>query len=140
MSKQFGLLLTSIFMFGLSAFFRKLAVDRIHPYQLQIIGAGVYTLSVPLWLYLLKSQASLVWDRAGLAWGIICFIVYIVGAVIFGVLLKESTNPGVLTTLSSLWPIVTMILTVTFLGETLTLNKLIAAALMVSGFALFNWK
>jgi drug/metabolite transporter (DMT)-like permease len=131
-------LILTIFLFGASAFFRKLAVDRIDPYQLQIVAAAIYAGMIPVWLYFLDKQQSVVWDLKGIIFGCICLVSYIVAAVLFGFLLKQSSDPGMMATLVAMNPAVTMMLTATILGEELGPRKLIASALMFAGFYLFN--
>lgn len=131
-------LILTIFLFGSSAFFRKLAVDRIHPYQLQVVAAAIYAIMVPVWLYFLAKQESVEWNFEGIAFGCICLVSYIIAAVLFGFLLKQTTDPGMIATLVAMNPAVTMMLTSTFLGEEFDPRKLIASALMFAGFCLFN--
>ena len=140
MSKQLTLLLSSILLFGTSAFFRKLAVDRIHPYQLQIVAGAVYALEVPIWIYLINKGNITRWDTKGITWGALCLVTGIVATVILGVLLKSSDDPGTIVTLVSMSPVVTMLLTVTLLGESLTPTKLVASGLMLAGLLVFNSK
>ena len=63
-----------------------------------------------------------------------------IAVVIQGVLLKSSDDPGTIVMLVSMSPAVTMLLTVLFLDEQLTLNKLVASALMLAGLLVFNWR
>jgi len=132
------ILILTILLLGASAFFRKLAVDRIHPYQLQIVAAAIYTSMVPAWLYFLGKQQSVEWNFQGIAFGSICIISSIVAAVLFGFLLKQSSDPGMIATLVAMNPAVTMVLTSIFLGEEFGPRKLIASALMFAGFYFFN--
>ena len=140
MSKQLYMLLASIGLFGVSSFFRKLAVDRIHPYQLQVVAGAVYALCIPVWLYIISKTGVAGWDTRGIIWGALCVFLGIVATVLLGVLLKASDDPGVIVTLVSMSPAITMVLTVLFLGEELTLNKLVASGLMFAGLFLFNSK
>ena len=140
MSKQLTLLLSSILLFGVSSFFRKLAVDRIHPYQLQIVAGAVYAVEVPVWIYLINKNGITGWDIKGIIWGALCLVFGIIAVVIQGVLLKSSDDPGTIVMLVSMSPAVTMLLTVLFLDEQLTLNKLVASALMLAGLLVFNWR
>ena len=128
-----------IVLFGSSAFCRKMSVDRIHPYQLQIVAGIVYALVVPIWLYLLHASCvSSGYDRAGVIWGIGCILANVIGVIIFGGLLRSSSDPGMLATLIAMNPLVTLGLTVAFLGEELTLKKVLSVFLMLCGFVMFN--
>lgn len=140
MTGQLTLLLSAIGLFGVSSFFRKLAVDRIHPYQLQVVAGVVYALGIPIWIYTINRMAITNWDVRGITWGGLCLVSGIAATVILGVLLKSSDDPGVIVTLVSMSPVVTMLLTVMFLGETLTPTKLLASGLMLAGLLVFNLK
>jgi len=140
MSKQLYLLLASISLFGVSSFFRKLAVDRIHPYQLQVVAGVVYALGIPVWLYIISKAGIAGWDTRGIIWGSLCVSLGTVSVALLGVLLKTSDDPGVIAILFSMNPVITMVLTVLFLGEELTLNKLLASGLVLAGLLLFNSK
>ena len=54
-----ALILATILSFGMSAFFRKLAVDKLHPYYMQIISAGIYLSLVPMWYNLAPKHSTL---------------------------------------------------------------------------------
>jgi len=131
-------LLLSTLFFGLSSFFRKLAVDRIHPYQLQIVAGAVYALEVPVWLYLLRSANISGYDATGVGYAFLTIVVYVLGAVCFSTLLKGTHDIGAMTTMASMSPVITTLLSVALLGESFTVKKAIATAVMLVGLALFN--
>lgn len=132
------LLIITIILFGISFFFRKLSVDRIHPYQLQIVAGAVYALEVPIWLYILNKNNVTGYDPTGVVFAVLCILCHVIAAVIFGVLLKGSNNTGALTALVAINPMVTFFLSMVFLGEALTLKKIIACGLALAGLVLFS--
>jgi len=140
MLKHLGLLIPTILLFGVSAFFRKMAVDRIHPYQMQIVAGAVYALEIPVFLYLINRNGIVGYSSLGVLFAVISLLMNVFAAVMFGTLLKGSSDPGMLSTMVSTSPVVTTALTVIFLGEQLTVRKVVATAVMLFGFFLFNVK
>lgn len=136
--KQVTLIGCTILLFGISVFFRKLAVDRIHPYQLQIVAGAVYAIEIPVWLYLLSKNNISGYNTSGVIYGALCIATYVVAAVLFGMLLKSSNSAGQSTILVALNPIVTLVLSMMFLGETLTVKKFVACLLALCGLIVFN--
>lgn len=133
------LVILTIILFGVSVFLRKLTVDRMHPYQLQILAAIVYSLCIPLWVFLTHKE-NIVWSYDFNAWILAsaCLITNIAGAIFFGNLLKSSNNTGGLTVLISINPIITFMLSMIFLGESLTSKKIVACIFALIGLILFN--
>ena len=72
--KNFYLIFAVIVLIGFSVFFRKLAVDRINPYYIQIIAGGIYFLCIPLWFYLLGKEDNKSYSMQGMIFAAICII------------------------------------------------------------------
>ena len=136
--KTLPLIILAIVLFGISVFFRKLAVDRIHPFQIQAISGVVYALLLPIWIYLTQKNGSTNYDVTGTFFSIICILTSIVAAICFGFALKESNNPGVVSALVSLSPVITMTLSILFLHETMSTTKAIAFLLALASAILVN--
>lgn len=134
---NYKLIAATILAFGFSAFFRKLAVDRIHPYHMQVIAAMVYSTMIPLWYNMAPKQFEFNW--AGVAFAVLCTGIHILGAVMFGLLLKSDNSTGILSVMVSASPIVTILLSTTFLQEKFEVRHFIATLLTLSGLALFNY-
>jgi uncharacterized membrane protein len=132
-------LIVTIVLFGVSAFFRKLSVDRIHPYQLQIVAGLVYAIEIPIWLYLINKQQISNYNSTGVMYTALCIVSHVIAAVLFGILLKTSNNTGAMATMVAMNPIVTTLLSVLILGENFTLKKGVATGIMLAGLALFNF-
>lgn len=128
-------ILTSI-LIGSSTFFRKMAVDRIHPYQLQIIAGVVYALEVPLWLWLLKREGISNYSSPGVFFGVLCILTSVAAGVLFSHLLKISDSPSIVAMAVASNPLFAMILTHLFLGEQITVTKIAGSALTIVGLAL----
>lgn len=135
---KYSLLLLSIIAFGLSSFFRKLSVDRIHPYQLQIVAGLVYAIEIPLWCWLISNNDNIPrYNKTGVLFGVLCIITHVVAAVLFGLLLKKFNSTGALSVLVSINPIITSLLSFIFLNEEFTIKKIIATCVTLLGVSLF---
>lgn len=133
------LIIFSIISLGVSVFFRKLAVDRMHPYQLQIISTMVYLFIFPVWILLFKKTGlNFNSDINSILIAVFCILTSIIGSIFFGMALKSTNHAGGLNVLVSINPIITFILSMIFLGEELTIKKIIACILAIAGLILFN--
>jgi len=131
------LIAVTILAFGFSAFFRKLAVDRMHPYHMQIISGIIYASMIPVWYNVAPKQFE--FSTTGVAFAVLCIGINIIGAVMFGLLLKSENAAGVLSVMISASPVVTILLSMMFLQEKFEVRHLIATLLTLSGLALFNY-
>lgn len=134
-----GLIAATILAFGFSAFFRKLAVDRMHPYNMQVLSAFIYMSLVPLW-HNLASKEGGEYNTVGAALTLITILLHIGGSVAFGLLLKSSNSTGALAVMISSSPVITTLLSIYFLKEEFELKHMIASLLTISGLILFNMK
>lgn len=132
------LIIATILSFGFSAFFRKLAVDRIHPYHMQIISALVYATMIPIWYSTAPKQFEFSWS--GVSFAVLCTGIHILGAVMFGLLLRSENSTGALSIMVSSSPVVTALLSMVFLQEKFEARHVIATLLTLSGLALFNYQ
>lgn len=129
-----------IILFGISTFFRKLSLDRMHPYQLQVISGVIYLAFLPMWLLILSyQQPGAKYDNLGIFFAVVCILIYTVATVLFGFALKETKSPGVVAALISLSPVITMTLAFFFLDEKFTVTKGIAFALALASAILVNF-
>lgn len=136
--KHLFLIIITILLFGFSVFCRKLAVDRIHPYQLQVVAGLVYAVEIPIWLYLINKNNIVGYNPIGIMFAIFCVASSVIAAVIFGFLLKSSNATGQLSILIATNPMITLFLSMIFLGESFSLKKGIACFFALAGLILFN--
>lgn len=134
-----GLIVATILAFGFSAFFRKLAVDRMHPYNMQVLSAFIYMSLVPLWHNLAPKEGG-GYNAVGTALTLITILLHIGGSVAFGLLLKSSNSTGALAVMISSSPVITTLLSIYFLKEEFELKHAVASLLTLSGLILFNMK
>jgi len=130
--------LTIVFS-GISVFFRKLAVDKIHPYQIQVLAGLLYGALIPAWVFFMtKSSINFNFNILGNLYGVLCLLSYVLSAVILGLLLKTSASVGTISILVSINPLITLLFSYFFLGEEINLKKIIATILILSGVALLK--
>lgn len=129
-------MLSIVVLFGSSTFFRKIAVDGMSPYHLQVLSGLIYAALIPVWFRV--GGAWVIPDTRYLFAGFLAIFSNVIGAVIFGFLLKGTTNASVLSTMASASPVVTAVLSALFLGERFTLVKLAGIALVLCGILLIN--
>lgn len=139
--KQMLFIISCIILFGISTFFRKLAMDRMHPFQFQIIAGVIYMITIPIWIWIWMSsnKSSMQYNISGILFATICIALYTVGVVLFGFLLKNSNNTGIVASMLSLNPIITLALSYLFLGEVLTTAKVVAFVLAMTSAILINY-
>lgn len=132
------LIIATIITFGFSAFFRKLAVDKMHPYTMQILSAIVYTSLIPVWYSLAPKPLDL--NATGTFYAIVTTVLHVCGAVMFGLLLRSSNSTGALAVMVSSSPAITILLSVLFLQEKFEMRHFIATLLTLAGLTLFNMR
>ncbi len=92
---------------------------------------------IPLWYNVAPKQFDLNWS--GVAFGVLCTGIHILGAVGFGLLLKSSNSTGMLSVMVSASPVITILLSMAFLHEKFEVRHVVATILTLSGLALFNY-
>ena len=137
-----AMLAASTAAFGLSALIRKIAVDRMTPLQFQVVAACVYLVFLPFYVWLAtKDGTPLVdIDRKGIIWAVIATAIASFGGIMFGYALKSGNDAGVVTSLSSLSPIITMFLSFAILGERPSASSACGCALVLAGVALISFR
>lgn len=134
------LILFCIFFYGIATFFRKLAVDQIHPFQFEIISGSLHAALVPIFLWLTTHRGiSAPITLPSVGWVFLCTACQVAAAVVFGFMIRGSSNTGVLTALVSLSPIVTLALSVGFLNESFSLWKVVAFILALASAIVVNF-
>ena len=133
-------ILGAVISFGVAEFLRKLSVDRMHPYQFQVVACVVSVSMLPVWLWMV-GRNSLIgsYDRVGIVYGMMCVVMNMVGATLLGNMLKSSGSPSVITSLVGMYPVVTGLLYWGLLGEEYTFRKFVAVVVMLLGVALFSY-
>jgi bacterial/archaeal transporter family protein len=131
--RYFSLVLLGIITFGFAAFFRKLSVERLNPYQQQMISGMVYIVLIPLWAYIGGGLPKISNENySSYFFAIMTTLCGIVGAVVFSFLLKGTNEVGVTSALLSLSPIITLALSFMFFHESISFWKILAFILALA--------
>lgn len=131
--RYFSLVLSGIVVFGIAAFFRKLSVERLNPYQQQMISSIVCALLIPLWVYISGGLPKINAETySSYFFAVMTTLCGVVGATIFSYLLKDTREVGVTAALLSLSPIVTLALSFAFFHENISFWKMIAFVLALA--------
>jgi uncharacterized membrane protein len=121
--KNLHLIALCVILFGFSTFFRKVAVDRIHPFQFQVVATFVYLALLPFWLWLISRMPPADYNLTGISFAVLCNLVHICGAIAMGYLFRGSPNAGVISAMVSMSPLITLSLSMALLGEHMTAGK-----------------
>lgn len=113
--------------------FNKIAVMRLHPIQMFMIASCVNVALFPLYYFMFKQQGvSNQFHIGSVAFCVLASISTAIGsaAYIYGIRTGEL---GTIAVLSCSYPLLTVLLSVLFLGESLTLSKIIGMIFVVAG-------
>jgi uncharacterized membrane protein len=125
---------------GLSTICRKLALRNFHPVQFEAISSilhailgtffvASFTLIVrPTW-----NWNPISWSRQGMSWIILHSIASLCAGIAFMYALKNHNDTGYVSALMSTTPLVTLIVSLMFLDEQLTIRGALGTLLIVIG-------
>lgn len=127
--------------FGMSSLLRKMAVDKLHPFQIQVVSAAVYMTVFPVYVWLAAEHAEgNQWTWKGVGWGVAATLIASMGSIAFGFALRAGNDAGVVTSLSSVSPIITLMLSFLLLGERPSVWSAVGCALVLAGVALISFR
>jgi len=131
-----ALALAAVICWGLWAFFNKLAVEKIGV-QAALWNAVIILIGITLYLAFTHQLFPIKQDTTGIMFAVFAGIATTAASIIFYILLSK--NPaGFVVTITSLFPVVTLILSMIFLKETLTIQKIIGFILAFGAIFLLN--
>jgi drug/metabolite transporter (DMT)-like permease len=135
------LIFLCILMWGLSTFLNRLSVERMSPFLMQVVGACVFCFFVPIMLRLgdVTNPLTYKWSAYSVALTGAAAILSITANIFCYLSLKGNAQSGSTAMLISLYPVVTMLLSVMFLHENVPLLKMLGIAAMVLGTILLSW-
>ena len=127
-------LIGCILCWGACNFMNKLSSSRINPLFMQIVFAGVATILIPFYFYLSnKLQFSNKWDSQGIIFSALGAFGSILGSIFLYSYIAKGNALGTSLAFVSLYPVVSLLLSVAFLGERLTLMQGISITVMMTG-------
>lgn len=141
MKNYLFLICSCILIYGLSTVFRKLSLERVNVFQFQLVASICYAATIPVWVYVLNSGEQSIRDitNESITFAVICTALQISGALIFGSMLKNTKDIGVVTAMVSLSPIVTLAVSIMIFGEKLTVGKIIAFLFAILSVVFLNF-
>lgn len=116
----YRLLAIIIIGWGSGSLFYSLANNKIHPILMSTIATAVYVIVAPLYFFIFKVEYN--WNAVGIIYSIIGALLMSIGTTAYCYLLQRGAA-GEVTTLAALYPAVTVLLSVLFLGEQFTLKR-----------------
>lgn len=131
------LILLAIIGWGIGSLFYKVANDSIHPIMVSTIVTGVYIILTPFTFFLMKFDKTVTWT--GALFSVLGGTAMAIGSMGYFFALKKG-GAGEITTVTALYPGLTLLLSMFFLGEELTWKKGIGIGLALVSVLVLSWK
>ena len=128
-----------VLLWGISTFLNRLSVDNLPPYMMQVIVGIVFVFYMPL-AFKLQGTTPLEfkWSVTSVALTVAATIVSIAANILLYMNLRGNNNTGSSTMILSLYPVVTLLLSYTFLHEQFTNTKIAGVIAMIAGAILLS--
>lgn len=120
----------TVALWGVWTLFNKLAVDRMHPLWVQIITSIIGLFSIPIFYYLIPKGSTPTVSGTGYA---VLSAISVIAATGTYLMAVSKADISTVTGYTSMYPLVTYILAIIFLGETFTLVRLCGLFFIVGG-------
>lgn len=127
------LIVASILGWGFGSFFYKIASATIHPVMISTIAMGLYLILLPIMWIVVKFDHSI--TISGTAYALAGSLCMCIATLSFSYALRTG-EAGRTTIITALYPALTLLLSMLFLGETLTIKKTIGVVLALISFAI----
>ncbi len=131
------LLLVSILGWGIGSLFYKIANDNMHPLMVSATVTALFVVLTPLAFLFLKFDTKV--TTTGLVAALIGGACMCIGSMGYFFALRGG-NAGVTTALTALYPALTLILSMVFLGEQLTFKQICGVVLALAAFIMLSLK
>lgn len=133
------LIILCILGWGFGSFFYKPANDVMHPIMVTTTVTLVYIIMTPLAFAFVKFDKTITWP--GVIFSILGGTCMAIGSISYFFALKKAGSAvGEITAITSLSIAVTMILSMLFLHEEMTLRKGVGMVLAIITFIVLSWK
>lgn len=126
MSTQY-LIILSILGWGVGSLFYKIANDNMHPVMVSILVTVFYIILAPLEYVVFKPSTNM--NATGVSFALMGAALMGIGSLTYFFALQRGGEVGGTTALTSVYPALTMLLSVLFLKEELTVKKVIGVAM-----------
>ena len=124
--------LVCVLMWGISTFLNKLAVEQMPAFLMQITAGFIYIIFMPT-AYLFVMNKGYKWSSYGIALTLIATAISVSANILLYMSMKGNSNAGASTMLVSLYPVITLFLSILLLHEQITLYKVLGTIAMIIG-------
>jgi uncharacterized membrane protein len=131
------LVFLGVVLYGIAAFTRKLSVEQINPYQIQLISCIVHAVLIPILMYLAPNNKNFNTYSVGMA--SLTTLLGIGGGLAFSYLLRGNANAGVVSALLGISPVVTIALSYFFYHDTISVWKCFAFFFAILSVIMVNY-
>ena len=131
------LAVASIFGWGIGSLFYKIATNNAHPIMVSAVVACVSLVLMPLAFIFVKFPKEI--NGTGILFAVLGALCMDIGTLAYFFALKRS-EAGIITTITALYPALTLLLSIMFLHEGLNVKKGIGIALALISFIILNQK
>lgn len=129
------LIFLCVVLWGVSSFLNRLSVERMPPLLMQVIVGSVFFFYIPVALRLtgVNNPLNYKWSAYSVVLTAIATLCSISANVLLYTSLKGNNHAGSSTMMVSLYPIVTLILSIFILHENFSIMKILGVIVMLTG-------
>jgi len=129
------LIILCVLLWGISSFLNRLSVERMPPLLMQVIVGSVFLFYIPVALRLtgINNPLNYKWSAYSVTLTAIATLCSITANILLYTSIKGNEHSGSSTMMVSLYPIVTLILSVFILHEDFTIMKIAGVIVMLAG-------
>ena len=119
-------------LWGITTFLQKLSCEHMHPILVQVIVAFGFILYIPIAFKIIPSS-EYHWSKFSICVSLLATALSLVANILLYTSLRHNENPGSSVMLVCLYPVVTLLLSVIFLHEQLSVGKMVGILGMIIG-------
>ena len=132
METQYYLIIVSILGYGIASICYKLANNSLPPIMVSAISTCVYIILLPITFYFVKVDTRL--NSSGIFWSVVAALCTCAASLGYFYALKNGGEAGRTTILVALYPGITLLLSMMFLHEHLSIRQGIGIVLALISF------
>jgi bacterial/archaeal transporter family protein len=131
------LIILTIIGWGVGSFFYKPANDQMHPFMVTTIATCMYVILTPLTFFFVKFDKTV--TAPGVTFALLGAVMMGIGSLAYYFALKKG-GVGEIAAVTSLYPALTLALSMIFFHEDLTWRKGVGIALALISAVVLSWK
>lgn len=142
-SRERALLVAAVTVsFSVVTLMRKFALRSLTPLQFEIISGITHVCMVPFFIIAASKMCEPIstWDTKDVIISIAAIIINVVTSIAFMYVLRGGNDVGMMSSLVSASPVITLMLSTLFLGEQPTFRSATGVALVLIGVTITAWK